>query len=574
MDREGRMSRRIVECVPNISEGRDRALIDAVVQEADNVTGARVLDVDPGMATNRTVITIAGEPESVLESAFRLIRKAGEIIDMRKQTGAHPRHGATDVCPFVPISGVTMEDCAELARRLGARVGEELGIPVYLYEKAASRPEWEKLPNIREGEYEALPDKLGKPEWKPDFGPNEWNESIARTGVCTIGARNFLIAYNVNLNTRDTLIAKDVALTIRDSGRSLRDSDWKFARDENGKKIDVPGLLQNCKATGWFISEYDRAQVTMNLTDLSVTPLHIGYEVTKETVEKLGARVTGSEVVGLVPLSSMLDAGRYYLEKQNQALRATGRMAKTVGVPESELVEIAVRSLGLRDVAPFNPEEKIIEYMVADTSVNLSGMTCKGFTEELSIDSPAPGGGSAAALMAATGAGLEAMVANLTVRNRDYCDAWDTMLELAPRAQEIREDLVKAIDDDTIAFNDWMVTVRQKGDVQVAITEAIMVPLRVLRHCPDIVAMAQVLESDGMQSSLSDAGVGAAAARGAAVGAYYNVLINLPELEDREYASKIRDEAESLLEHVLEAENEIFEKVRAKLLATEDGEES
>ncbi len=568
------MSRRIVECVPNISEGRDRELIDAVVQEANSVVGARVLDVDPGMATNRTVITIAGEPEAVLESAFRLIRKAGELIDMRKQTGAHPRHGATDVCPFVPVSGVTMEECAELARRLCARVGEELGIPVYLYEKAASRPEWEKLPNVREGEYEALPDKLGKPEWKPDSGPNEWNESVARTGVCTIGARNFLIAYNVNLNTSDTAIARDIALTIRDSGRSKRQSDWKFARDEDGKKINVPGLLQNCKATGWFIAEYDRAQVTMNLTDISVTPLHIGYEVTKETAEKLGARVTGSEVVGLVPLSSMIDAGRYYLEKQNQALRATGRMAKTVGVPEAELVEIAIRSMGLRDVAPFNKEEKIIEYIVADTSVNLSGMTCSGFTEELSIDSPAPGGGSAAALMAAVGAGLDAMVANLTVRNRDCRDAWDTMLELAPRAQEIREDLVKAIDDDTRAFNNWMATARQKGDVQAAITEAIMVPLRVLRHCPDIVEMARTLESEGMQSSLSDAGVGAAAARAAAAGAYYNVLINLPELEDGQYAEKIRNEADVLLERVCEAEKGMFEKVIAKLLATADGKES
>jgi glutamate formiminotransferase/formiminotetrahydrofolate cyclodeaminase len=566
MNREGRMSIRIVECVPNISEGRNRELIDAVVAEADSVAGARVLDVDPGIATNRTVITIAGEPDAVLESAFRLIGKASVLIDMKVQSGAHPRHGATDVCPFVPVSGVSMEECADLARRLGKRVGEELSIPVYLYEKAASKPEWEKLPNIREGEYEALPEKLGKPEWKPDFGPNEWNDNVARTGVCTIGARNFLIAYNVNLNTRDTAIAKDIALTIRDSGRSKRDSNWKFVRDENGEKIKVPGLLQNCKATGWFISEYDCAQVTMNLTDISVTPLHIGYEVTKQEAEKLGARVTGSEVVGLVPLESMLDAGRFYLEKQNAALRATGRMAKTTGLPEDALIELAIRSMGLCDVAPFRPEEKIIEYMVADRSVNLSRLSCREFTEELSVDSPAPGGGSAAALMGAIGAGLDAMVANLTVRNRKFQDSWDTMLELAPRAQEVREDLVKAIDDDTRAFNTWMETARQKGDVQAAIVEAINVPLRVLRQCPSILEMAGILESKGMQTSLSDAGVGAAAARAAATGAYYNVLINLGEIEDREFSERIRTEADALLEKVMDESDRLHDVINTKLL--------
>jgi glutamate formiminotransferase/formiminotetrahydrofolate cyclodeaminase len=561
------MSRRVVECVPNISEGRDREVIDAVVQAAGSVQGARVLDVDPGQATNRTVITIAGEPEAVLQSAFLLISRAGTLIDMRKHTGAHPRHGATDVCPFVPVSGVTMEECAGLARRLGARVGDELGIPVYLYEKAASKPEWEKLPNIREGEYEALPDKLGRPEWKPDFGPNEWNERVARTGVCTIGARNFLIAYNVNLNTRDTAIAKDIALTIRDSGRTLRDSDWKFVRDANGDKVQVPGLLSNCKATGWFIAEYDRAQVTMNLTDISVTPLHVGYEVTRETAEALGARVTGSEVVGLVPLSAMVEAGRYYLEMQNRALMSTGRMAKTSGVPEAELVELAIRSMGLRDVAPFVPGEKIIEYMVADTSVNLSGMTCRAFTEELSVDSPAPGGGSAAALMGAVGAALESMVANLTVRNRDCSGSWEEMLELAPRAQEIREDLVRAIDDDTRAFNAWMDTARLKGDVQAAILEAIEVPMRVLRRCPGILEMAEALESRGMQSSLSDAAVGASAARAAAAGASYNVLINLPQLEDASSAEGIRSEADDLLRRVFDLEAGLFDRVREKLLS-------
>ncbi len=349
------------------------------------------------------------------------------------------------------MSGITMEECADLARQLGERVGRELEIPVYLYEYAASKPEWQKLPNIRQGEYEALPEKLGKPEWKPDYGPNQWNDKVARTGVCTIGARNFLIAYNVNLNTTDTSMAKEIALTIRDTGRTKRTPDWKFARDENGKKIKVPGRLKNCKATGWFIEEYNTAQVTMNLTDISVTPLHIGYEVTKEEAEKLGLAVTGSEVVGLVPLSAMVEAGRYFLDKQNRALMATGKMAKTTGAPEGELVNLAIKSMGLNDVAEFVPGKKIIEYMIADKSVNLSGMTCREFCDELSIDSPAPGGGSAAALMGAVGAGLSSMVANLTVRNRKCRSSWEEMLELAPGAQSIKEYLLNAIDEDTRA---------------------------------------------------------------------------------------------------------------------------
>jgi len=556
----------IVECVPNISEGRNRDIIDQVVEAAQGVTGARVLDVDPGAATNRTVITIAGIPEAVSEAAFRIIARAGELIDMTKQTGEHPRHGATDVCPFVPVSGITMEECAELARQLGSRVGRELGIPVYLYEFAASRPDWVKLPNIREGEYEALPDKLGKPEWKPDFGPNEWNEKIARTGVCTIGARNFLIAYNVNLNTTDPAVARDIGLTIRDNGRNLRDSSWKFVRDENGKKLKQPGKLQCCKATGWFIEEYGTAQVTMNLTDIGVTPLHAGYEAVKEEAEKLGARVTGSEVVGLVPLSAMLDAGRFYIDKQNDGLLASGRQAKTTGVPEGDLIEIAIKSMGLRDVAPFDPNEKIIEYMVAEKGVDLSGMTCRGFTNELSIDSPAPGGGSAAALMGALGAALDSMVANLTVKDRKCRENWPHMRILAPEAQRIQADLLKAIDDDTEAFNSWMAANRQDGDVISAVKEAIAVPLRVLEQCPEIVSMAGLLEKKGMQTSLSDAGVAAAAARAAAMGAYYNVLINLPEVsDDEEYATMIRNRAEDSLAEVLRGADEVLDRVRTKL---------
>lgn len=559
------MPRRIVECVPNISEGRDTGVIDEVVRAASGIKGATVLDVDPGAATNRTVITIAGEPDAVLESAFRLIRKAGELIDMRVQKGAHPRHGATDVCPFVPVSGMTMEDCVALARKLGERVGNELGIPVYLYEFAATNPNRRKLPDIRVGEYEALKDKLGKEEWAPDFGPNLWNDATARTGVCTIGARNFLIAYNVNINSRDTSIAKEVALNIRDTGRTVRTGDWKFARDDQGKKVKQKGRLRCCKATGWFIEEYGTSQVTMNLTDISVTPLHHAFEVTREEAEKLGAVVTGSEIVGLVPLSSMLDAGRYFIEKQNRGLSGAGKQAVTTGQPESELLEVAVRSMGLRDVSPFNPREKIIEYMVADESVNLSGMPCRQFCDQLSIDSPAPGGGSASALAGSLAASLVSMVANLTVKNRKFREHWEEMRRLAPRAQELKDSLLSAIDDDTRAFNAWMDAARSGGDVQAGIRTAIEVPLKVIELCREVAELAAVVAEKGMQSSVSDSGVAASAARAAAEGAYLNVVINLGEVEDAEYRDSVRDRARNLLEETVKTGSEVFEKVKEKL---------
>lgn len=558
------MSRRIVECVPNISEGRNRSVIDEVVKAAA-VKGASVLDVDPGAATNRTVITIAGEPEAVMESAFRLIERAGRLIDMRVQKGAHPRHGATDVCPFVPVSGMSMDDCVDLARRLGERVGRELGIPVYLYEYASFRDKLRKLPDIRAGEYEALKDKLGREEWKPDFGPDRWDDRVARTGVCTIGARNFLIAYNVNVNSRDTSIAREVALTIRDSGRPARTRDWKFARDEKGGKIHNKGLLDCCKATGWYIEEYGTSQVTMNLTDISVTPLHTAFEVTRAEVEKLGGVVTGSEIVGLVPLSSMLDAGRFYLEKQNAGLSGVGKQAVTTGLPERDLVEIAVRSMGLRDVAPFEPREKIIEYMVCDDSVNLSGSTCRDFCDQLSTDSPAPGGGSAAALAGSLASALVSMVANLTVKNRNYRDSWEELRRIAPRAQEIKESLLAAIDDDTRAFNGWMEAARSGGDVQSAIREAVEVPLRVLRLSRETAVMADAVAERGMQASASDAGVAASAARTAAEGACLNVLINLGEVEDPNYRDSVKAEALGLLEETVKTSSGTLAKVMASL---------
>lgn len=561
------MPRRIVECVPNISEGRNREVIDAVTRAASAVKGASVLDVDAGAATNRTVITIAGEPEAVLEASFLLVAKAAELIDMRVQKGAHPRHGATDVCPFVPVSGVDMDLCVQLARRLGERVGGELGIPVFLYEFAASRPERCKLPDIRAGEYEALKDKLGREEWKPDFGPNIWNEAVSRTGVCTIGARNFLIAYNVNVNSRDTSIAKEAALAIRDSGRPARTPDWKFARDEKGERIHEKGRLDCCKATGWFIEEYGTSQVTMNLTDISVTPLHLAYEATREEVEKLGGVVTGSEIVGLVPLSAMLDAGRYFMEKQNRGLAAVGKQSVTTGQPEKHLLETAIRSMGLRDVAPFDPREKIIEYMVADSTVDLSGLSCRDFCDQLSIDTPAPGGGSASALAGALSSALVAMVANLTVKNRDYRANWEEMRSVAPRAQEIKENLLAAIDDDTRAFNNWMDAARSGGDVQAAVREAIEVPFRVLELARETVDLAGTVAERGMQASLSDSGVAASAARTAAEGACMNVLINLGEISDSTYRESARSGALRLLEETVAGSSRVLGLIMASLAA-------
>jgi len=565
------MARRIVECVPNISEGRNREAIDSVVKAAASVAGAKVLDVDPGAATNRTVITLAGDPEAVLESAFRLIARAAEVIDMSVHKGEHPRQGATDVCPFVPISGIGMEDCVRLARRLGERVGSELGIPVYLYEKAATTPSREKLPDIREGEYEALPRKLGTPGWEPDFGPDEWNPSVAKTGVTVIGARSFLIAYNVNLNTTDDSVAREVALSIRDSGRTLRDSDWKFVRDEKGAKVQVPGLLQACKATGWYIREYGCAQVTMNLTDISLTPLHVAFETTREQIEKLGYRATGSEIVGLVPLSSMLNAGLFYLEKQNAGMTAIGKMSVSPGIPERQVVELAVRSMGLRDVAGFDPEKKIIEYMVDDTGPGLTKMTCAAFADELSTDSPAPGGGSVSAYIAALGAALAAMVANLTVRSRDCAESWEEMRAIALRAQVLKDELVCAVDEDTEAFNAMMEASRSGGDVQAAILAAAQAPMHVLKSCPAIVEMAAAASRKGLPASLSDAGVAAAAAVAAAEGSLFNVLINVAQLEDREAASAMAAEAAATAGSVREAAASVVGAVRERLSKASSG---
>jgi glutamate formiminotransferase/formiminotetrahydrofolate cyclodeaminase len=534
---------RLVECVPNISEGRDRRVIDEIVRQAAETEGVTLLDVDPGADTNRTVITFVGGPDAVVEGAFRLIRRAAELIDMTRHAGAHPRQGATDVCPFVPVSGVTMDDCVELAHRLARRVGEELSIPAYLYEYAATRPERRALSDIRVGEYEAWPAKLGRPEWQPDYGPAVF---LPRTGAVVIGAREFLIAYNVDLNTRDRGLAHQIALEIRETGRARRDENGKIVKDAQGGTVREPGRLQACRAVGWYIDTYGKAQISINLTNYHVTPLHLAFDTCVEVAERLGLRVTGSEIVGLVPLEAMRMAGRHYLKRQ-------GRWA---GVPEKELVHVAIHSLGLNDVAPFKPEEKIVEYAVAGGGTSLVGLSCRDFADELSSDSPAPGGGSVAALCGALGASLAGMVAALTRGKDGYAPQQGELEEAAARAQALKDEFLADVDRDTAAFNALMAAFRlKKGTpeeaaaredaIRRATEEATRVPLGVLERTRETLSLAEIVVERGLRSSLSDAGVAALTAQAAAVGAFYNVLINLRGLAASGFARETRAAAEA-----------------------------
>ncbi len=541
--------KKLVECVPNISEGRDRRVIDEIVRQAAETEGVTLLDVDPGADTNRTVITFVGEPEAVVEGAFRLIRKAAELIDMSKHTGAHPRQGATDVCPFVPVSGVTMDDCVALAHELGKRVGEELGIPVFLYEYAATRPERRSLADIRVGEYEAWPEKLAKPEFQPDYGPAKF---LPRTGGVVIGAREFLIAYNVDLNTRDRGLAHQIALTIRESGRLMRDSEGNVVFNDEGGKQREPGLLAACRAVGWYIDTYGKAQVSINLLNYHATPVHAAFDTCREVAARLGLRVTGSEIVGLVPLEAMRMAGRHYLEQQ-------GRWA---GVPEKELVHIAIQSLGLNDVAPFKAEEKIIEYAVQKSQEqsrrSLVAMTCRDFADELSSDSPAPGGGSVSALCGALGASLAGMVAVLTRGKKDYAAQQEDLRRLADQAQRLKDEFLLDVDRDTDAFNVLLAAFRMKKKtdeeklardeaIRKATEEATRVPLGVLERSVAALALTETAARKGLQSSLSDAGVGALTARVCAEGAYYNVMINVKNLAPSPFVEEMRTRARQAL---------------------------
>jgi len=524
---------KLVECVPNISEGRDRSVIDAVTAVIEEVEGVRLLDVDPGADTNRTVITFIGPPDGVAEAAFRVVKRAGELIDMRQHQGAHPRHGSTDVCPFVPVRGVTMAECAEIARRVGRRIGDELGFPVYLYEAAATREERRNLAYVRKGEYEALPNKLGTAEWAPDFGPNEWNDRTARSGAINVAARGFLVAYNVNLNTRQKKIASEIALDIKEAGRAMRDAAGKTVKDSAGETVLVPGpyRLPACKAVGWVIPQYDRAQVSINLVNTAITKPHEAFEACCQSARDRGVRVTGSELVGLIPEGDLLAAGKYYLNKAGQS----------AGIPKRQILETAIQSLGLRELSPFDPREKVIEYQAGIVDGRLVSMTNREFVDELSSDSPAPGGGSVAALCAAQAAALVAMVGNLTVGKKGYERAQERVLAIAEQAQELKDAFLDAIDLDTDAFNRIMAcyglpkaTAEQQTARDLALAEATRgatrVPFSVLERIPAVLDLAAEIAAIGNRNSLSDAGVAVLTAMTAAEGAFYNVLINLAGL--------------------------------------------
>lgn len=554
---------KLVECVPNFSEGRDMEKIQAITKEIESTPGVKLLDVDPGESTNRTVVTFIGEPEAVKEAAFKAIKKAAEVIDMRFHKGAHSRIGATDVCPFVPVTGVTMEDCVRLAHELAQRVAEELNIPVYLYEEAAQKPERRNLATIREGEYEGLEEKLKDPNWAPDYGQPVFNP---KAGATVIGAREFLIAYNINLNTKDRRLAHEIALNLRERGRAKRDKDGKIIRDEKGKAIMVPGKFKAVKAVGWYIEDYDIAQISINFTNYKISPPHIVFDEAIKEAEKLGLRVTGSELVGLIPKEALLMAGRYYLEKQG----------KSPGVPEEELIDIAVKSLGLNDVAPFDPQKKIIEYQFQEFTDPLVKREVRNFVNEVSMDSPAPGGGSVAALCGALGAALAAMVSNLTVGKKGYEQVQKIVKKTALQAQELKEAFLRAVDLDTASFNKVMEAFRlprkteeQKAErakaIQEATKEATLVPLQVMEKGVEALKLIRVVATHGNKNSISDAAVAALTALSAVEGAYYNVLINLPNIEDKDFRIRVRRKAGQLKRRAAQLQQEALRIVKREL---------
>ncbi len=559
--------KQIIECVPNFSEGRDMAVIQQITDQIKTVEGVMLLDVDPGAATNRTVVTIAGEPEQVIEAAFRAVKKAMEVIDMSKHSGAHPRFGATDVCPLVPIANISMEETVKFAHKLGERIGKELGIPVYCYENAAQKPERRNLANCGSGEYEGLPKKLADANWAPDFGPAEF---LPKTGAIAVGARDFLVAYNINLNTTSTRRANAVAFDIREKGRPMREGNpitGKIVKDEKGNPVNIPGSLKACKAIGWFIEEYGIAQVSINLTNISITPVHVAFEESCKKAQERGMRVTGSELVGLAPLKVFTDAGKYFLKKQN----------RSVGVSEAELIKIAVKSLGLDDLKPFYPEEKIIEYVLRDKGAKkLVDMTCTGFADETASESPAPGGGSISAYMGALGVSLGTMVANLSSHKAGWDERWEEFSDWAEKGQALKDELLHLVDEDTNAFNKIMdalglpkSTDTEKAARTAAIQEAtkyaIEIPFRVMKKSFEAMEILKAMAETGNPNSVSDAGVGALAARSAVMGAYLNVRINASGLNDKTFVEKVISEGALIEKQAQEAEKEILEIVNTKI---------
>jgi glutamate formiminotransferase/formiminotetrahydrofolate cyclodeaminase len=556
----------LIECVPNFSEGRDPEIIRQITSAIDGIEGATLLHVDPGKATNRTVVTIAGAPEPVCEAAFRMVARAGELIDMRHHTGEHPRMGATDVCPLVPISGITMEETAAFARKLAERVGKELKIPVYLYESAQPNPAKKNLSVIRAGEYEGLAAKQADPAWKPDFGPVAFN---AKSGATVIGARDFLVAYNVNLNTTSTRRANAIAFDVREAGRPAREGDpltGKAITDAEGRPVMIPGTLKAVKAIGWYIAEYDVAQVSMNLVDLNVTPLHVAFDEVVRAAEARGIRVTGSELVGLVPLSTMLDAGRYFLRKQQRSL----------GVSEQELIRTAIRSLGLNELAPFDPEERIIEYRLRNAAGGrLVRMTVRGFANETASESAAPGGGSVAALLGALGAALGTMVANLSSHKRGWDERWEEFSQWAERGQRTKDRLLQLVDEDTLAFERVMTALGMpKGSAEekaarsaalaAANLGALQAPYQVMQATYEAFDLLEAMAANGNPASASDAGVGAICARGAIRGAWLNVKTNASGVKDKATLDAILADGARLEKLAAEREAAILGVVESK----------
>lgn len=560
--------KQIIECVPNFSEGRDMAVIQQITDQVKTVDGVKLLDVDPGAATNRTVVTIAGEPEQVIEAAFRAIKKAMEVIDMSKHKGEHPRFGATDVCPLVPVSNISMEETVAYARTLAERVGKELGIPVYCYENAAFSDKRKNLANCRSGEYEGLPMKLTDPTWTPDFGPATF---LPRTGAIAIGARDFLVAYNVNLNTTSTRRANAVAFDIREKGRPLREGNpitGKIVKDENGNQVNIPGSLKACKAIGWFIEEYGIAQVSINLTNISITPVHVAFEEACAKAQQRGMRVTGSELIGLAPLKVFTDAGKYFLKKQE----------RSVGVSDSELIKIAVKSLGLDDLKPFNPNEKIIEYVLREDSSTkkLMQMTCSDFADETASESPAPGGGSISAYMGALGVSLATMVANLSSHKAGWDERWEEFSSWAEKGQALKDELILLVDEDTNAFNKIMDafglpknTDQEKADrtsaIQAATKYAIEIPFKVMKKSFETMEIIKAMAEIGNPNSVTDAGVGALAARSAVMGAFLNVKINASGLKDKVYVDQVLAEGAEIERKTKQLEDEILVIVNEKI---------
>lgn len=561
--------KKLIECVPNISEGRDKEKIELISKVVEKVEGVKLLNVDPGNATNRTVITFIGEPQNVIDAAFLLIKTAQENIDMSTHKGEHPRMGATDVCPLVPISNITMQETVEWAQKLAKKIGNELGIPVYCYEEAATKPERKNLANCRSGEYEAMSKKIETKEWKPDYGPDKFNETVKKSGVTAVGARDFLIAYNVNLNTTSTRRANSIAFDIREAGRIKREGgklDGKIIKDKKGNPLREPGMFKSVKGIGWFIKEYNIAQISYNLTDINVSPLHLVFDKTCEQATKKGIRVTGSELIGLVPKKVLIDAGEYFLNKQKRSL----------GVPESEIINIAVKSLGLDDLFDFNPKERIIEYLIEEPKEKLSSLSLTDFANETSSESPAPGGGSISAYCGTLAASLTTMVANLSSHKRGWDDRWEFFSDWAKKGLDVQNELIDLVDKDTDAFNQIIESIRlPKGTeeeikkrneaISKATKNAILVPLSIMEKAYDCMKITKEMALHGNPNSISDAGVASLCAIAAIKGGLLNVKINCKDFDDLKFIESINKKTDTIIKKSKKLEIEIMNIVEEKL---------